>query len=116
MITIAAQIEGIASRKDKTIKLTLGTQEMSPNDAAQLFNLNQKLCYVAIKEEHFTQEEETLIADLKTDFENIKSPSQRFRAILYVNFTQRPDGYKDFQSYYLAKMDALCEHFKNKLD
>jgi hypothetical protein len=116
MITIAAQIEGIASRKDKTIKLTLGTQEMTPNDAAHLFNLNQKLCYVALKEEHFTQEEETLIADLKTDFDNIKSPSQRFRAILFVNFTQRPDGYKDFQSYYLAKMDALCEHFKNKLD
>ena len=116
MILLAAQMEGIASRKDKTIKVTLGTQEMTPNEAAQLFNLNQKLCYVAIKEEHFNQEEADIIADLKTDFDNIKSPSQRFRAILYVNFQQRSDGYKDFQSYYLAKMDALCEHFKNKLD
>ena len=26
------------------------------------------------------------------------------------------EGYKDFTTYYMAQMDKLCQHFKNKLD
>jgi hypothetical protein len=55
MIILAAQIEGLTSRKDKTVKVTFGTQELSPVDAAQVFQLNQRFCYIAIKEESFQQ-------------------------------------------------------------
>ena len=58
MILLSSQIESIASRKDKTIKLTIATQELSPKDAASLFQLNQQFCYLAIKEEPFSKEEQ----------------------------------------------------------
>jgi hypothetical protein len=57
MIILPAQIEGLTARKDKTIKVTFGTQELTPVDAAQVFQLNQKFCYIAIKEESFQQDE-----------------------------------------------------------
>ena len=116
MILLPSQIESIASRKDKTVKVTIGTQELTPSQAAEIFQLNQKFCYIAIKEETFTDDEVALLDNLKTDLETEKTPSQRLRAILYVNYQQKPEGYKDFATYYQAKMDKICEHFKSKLD
>lgn len=116
MILLPSQIESIASRKDKTVKVTLGTQELTPQQAAQVFQLNQKFCYVAIKEETFQADEVEAIDNLKTDLETEKTPSQRLRGILYVNYQQKPEGYKDFATYYQAKMERICDHFKSKLD
>jgi len=116
MILLPSQVEGISSRKDKTIKLTLGTQELSPNQAAELFNLNQQFCYVAIKPEPFTREESESIDSLKADLDNSKTPSQRLRGILYLNYQQDSKGYKDFTTYYIAEVERICEHYKNKLD
>lgn len=116
MILLPAQIESIASRKDKTVKITLGTQELSPAQAAEIFQLNQKFCYTAIKEETFQANEIDAIDSLKTDLESEKTPSQRLRGILYVNYQQKPEGYKDFTTYYQAKMERICEHYKSKLD
>ena len=116
MIILPAQIEGLTSRKDKTIKVTFGTQELSPADAAQIFQLNQRFCYIGIKEELFQQEDIDTIDSIKTDLETNKTPSQRLRGILYINYQQDNEGYKDFMTYYLGKMDKLCEHFKSKLD
>jgi hypothetical protein len=116
MILIAGQIEGLSTRKDKTIRLTLGTQELSPNEVAELFKFNQSFCYVAIKQEPFSKIETDSIDSLKTEYEDIKTPSQRLRAILFRNYEKDSEGYKDFNSYYMSKMESLCNHFKNKLD
>jgi len=116
MIILPAQIEGLTSRKDKTIKVTFGTQELSPVDAAQVFQLNQRFCYIAIKEETFQQDELNKLDDIKTNLETNKTPSQRLRGILYINYQQNNEGYKDFTTYYTSKMEVICEHFKLKID
>ena len=115
MITIAGQIEAISSRKDKTVKLTIGTQELNPNQAAQLFTLTQQFCYLALKQENFSKEETDLLETIKTDLETQKTPSQRLRGILFLNYQQDNKGYKDFSTYYQSEMDKICDHFKNKL-
>ena len=85
MILLPAQIEGIQSRKDKTIKLTIGTQELSPNQAADLFQLNQQFCYFAIKVETFQKDEIEDLNSLKADLETNKTPSQRDRKSTRLN-------------------------------
>ena len=115
MILLPAQIESIASRKDKTIRLTIGTQELNPNTAAELFTMNQQFCYFAIKTESFLQNEVDLVNDLKADI-NVKTPSQRLRNILYINYQQNNEGFKDFNTFYISKMESICEHYKNKID
>lgn len=83
---------------------------------SELFNLNQQFCYLGLKKEPFQKEETDLLDSLKTDLDNLKTPSQRLRAILFRNFEQDSKGYKDFGTYYMAEMDRICEHYKTKLD
>jgi hypothetical protein len=116
MILIAGQIESLATRKDKTIKLTIGTQELSPKQASDIFQLNQQFVFIGLKPEPFHKIEEDIIDNLKTDYENLKTPSQRLRGVLYRNFEQQDEGYKDFNSYYIAKMELICNHYKSKLE
>lgn len=115
MIILGGQIEGISSRKDKTVKLTIGTQELNPNQAAELFNLSQQFCYFGIKPEYFTKEESETIDNLKTDLDTAKTPSQRLRGVLFLNYQQDSKGYKDFSTYYISEMEKITEHYKNKL-
>ena len=96
MILLPAQIEGIQSRKDKTIKLTI--------------------CYFAIKVETFQKDELEDLNSLKSDLETNKTPSQRLRGILYLNYEKDNEGYKDFTTYYVSKMERICDHYKTKLD
>jgi hypothetical protein len=116
MILLSGQIESLTTRKDKTLKITIGSQELSPIECANIFMLNQSFCYIGLKQEPFQTNETELLDSLKTDFENIKTPAQRLRGILYRNFEQNPEGYNDFNSFYIAKMEKICEHYKGKLD
>lgn len=116
MILIATIVEGISTRKDKSFKITLGTQELTPSQAAELFDLSSQYCFTALKKEPFQKDEVDLMDSLKTDFESQKTPSQRLRGVLYINYEQNDEGFKDFASYYTHKMDTIINHFKNKLD
>jgi hypothetical protein len=115
MILIAGQIESIATRKDKTLKVTIGTQELNPAQASDVFSLNQSFCYIGLKTEPFIQSEEVLIAGFKSEI-NQKTPSQRLRSLLYVYYEQDNKGYKDFGTFYAAEMERIIEHFKTKID
>ena len=116
MLTLPAIIEGITTRKDKTVRLTIGTQELNPAQAAQVFGMNQQFVYLARKVEPFTKSEAETMDSLKTDLDTLKTPSQRLRGILFRNFEQDAEGYQDFATYYTAKMERICEHFKTKLE
>jgi hypothetical protein len=117
-IIIPAQIEGIATRSDKTLKIVIGTQEMPPDEAGRLFAMNQRLSYIAIKEENFESNEVKLIEGLDASGEDAKNrtPSQRLRAILYVLFKEDSRGHDSFDSFYSQHMEKLIQHFKDKLD
>lgn len=116
MILIAGQIESIATRKDKTLKVTIGTQEINPAQATDIFSLNQQFCYIGLKAEPFSKNESELLDSLKSDLENQKTPSQRLRAVLYKLYEQDNKGYKDFGIFYAAEMERIIEHYKNKID
>lgn len=116
MFIVPAIIEGITTRKDKTVRLSIGTQELNPAQAAEVFGMNQQYCYLAVKKEPFTKNEEETINALQTDLDTLKTPSQRLRGILYRNWEQDGQGYADFATYYQAQMDKICAHFKSKLD
>ena len=47
-MTLAVIVEGVRTRKDRTLAVTLGTQEVSPNQAGQLVEMTGNLCAVYI--------------------------------------------------------------------
>ena len=117
VLTIPGAIEGLTTRKDKTVRLTIGTQEMAPATAATLFRLQNAYIYLAIKEEDFGREDlealQSMEAEMTDDVK--KTHSQRLRAVLYRIWEQNNKGHTDFTSFYFAEMEKIITHYKNKL-
>ena|SRR5687767_12878409 len=114
-ITFAAVVESIRSRKDKTVSLTLGTQELNPEKAGQLFSTNSHLvtCYLSVKE-LITEEQKEIIDGIEAPTQG-KTPSQRMRAVLYIMWQQNNEGYTDPNLHYLHWMDKIITQLKSKL-
>jgi hypothetical protein len=111
-------VEGIGTRADRTLKITLGTQELTPAEAGRLFSLHQSAAYVMIKEELFNSAERDLLDKIQADATeyNGKTPSQRLRNVLYRVYETDPQSFNDFTRYYEYQMERLISHFKNKIE
>lgn len=114
-ILLACYVENITSRKDKTVKLTLGTQEVSPEKAGELFSLMGKLAAMYIADKgNIDQSEIDKVDKLDIEFGG-KSQSQRLRGVLFKLWEVKPEGFKDFNNYYHHKTEEIITHYKNKL-
>lgn len=115
-ILLGAYVEGISTRKDKSIKITLGTQELSNGNAAELFGLQNKIvaCYISPKET-IDQKEMDQVDKIDPEFQG-KTQSQRIRNTLFRVWEKNPEGYKDFDMFYKAKTELYIEHLKSKID
>ena len=116
MLKISGIIESISTRKDKTLKIIFGSQELNPIQYSEIFNLNQSFIYLGIKKEEFNNKETDLIDSLKADLDTAKTPSQRLRGVLFKLYEQDSEGFKDFANYYLSKMELITNHYKAKID
>jgi len=113
---IAANLDSYRSNANKTIKLIFETNELSPETMANIHYSLYKVGFLAFAPDPFTTQELSEIDSLKVEFTDTgKPPSQRLRAVFYKLYETDKEGYKVFNDYYIAKMEQLIEHFKNKL-
>lgn len=113
-ILIPIQVENIQTRKDNTIKIVLGTQEMSEGNAGKLFAMNNKYGFAHISPADISQSELNEVDQLNPELEG-KTQGQRIRNVLYILFTQNNEGHLDFDAYYKAKTEKIIEHLKTKI-
>lgn len=113
-LLLPTYVENITTRKDNTVKITLGTQELSPAKAGELFNLMNKLAMTYICPKDISQREIDQVEKLDPELEG-KTQSQRIRNVLYILFEQDSEGYKSFDTYYKAKTEMYIEHLKAKI-
>lgn len=116
MLLIPAEIEGVSTRKDKTIKLVIGTSELTPDKAGQIIGLQNAMVYLAIKKEQFNNSELEEIEKLKAVEYEGKTPSQRLRAVLYRYWEQDKKGFDSFSSFYDHYMEKHIDQIKSKLE
>ena len=118
LITFNVEVETIQSRKDNTLKIVLGTQELS--EGGKLFPLQNKLCTIGIvANEALSQEDIEALQASKIkldDVPNGKSPSQRMRNVLFILWQKNRGGYDDFNLFYLNRMDKIIDQIKAKLE
>lgn len=116
MILLPATIESIATRKDRTVSVKIGTQELDPNKAGKVLVLQNKLCFVAIKETEFQPDEIEMLSKANEDIDTVgKSSSERLRNVIYVLYKQDNQGFTEFDSFYRNKMEAIINHLKTKI-
>lgn len=115
-LVLQAQIEGVRTRKDHTYSITLGTQELSPEQGARLFALNNNIANVYISPN-------TIQTDLMKEIDlasvdmvdSQKTPSKRMKAVLYLLWKNNNEGYDDSALYYQNKMEHLINQLKTRL-
>lgn len=117
MITLSCQITGINSRVDRSWKITLSTQELTPDEIGSIGSMQNQICFVAINPNPFTSEQKEAIENTKAELsETGKTPGQRLRAVLFINWQNDNKGYDQFHDYYLSQMERIITHYKSKLD
>jgi hypothetical protein len=113
---IPASLESYRSNLNQTLKLTFETNEITPETMANIHHSLYKVGFLAFAPDALTTQELTDIDNLKVEYSDTgKPPSQRLRAVLYRLWEQTPEGYDVFNDYYLARMEKLINHFKDKL-
>ncbi len=113
-ILLQVTVENITSRKDKTIKLVLGTQEASPDQVGQLFELLNQLAFILISPKGINQEQIDAVEAVDVELGG-KTQSQRIRGVLYKLFEQNHEGFTTFDNYYKSKTDKYIDHLKTKI-
>jgi hypothetical protein len=112
-------VEGISTRRDRTLKVIIGTQEMTPDKMAQLIaQWSDGYGVMAFKKEEFIDEERKAIESLQIDKEEMggKTPSQRLRSCLYALYEHNSSGYNTFASFYESRMEQLINIVKKRID
>jgi len=113
-IQFPAIVDGVTKKKDGTLKLILGTPELSPNETAHIFELGNQQIWAAFDETALTVDDLD-IPEITPEFESDKTPSQRLRNVLYVYWEQQ-GKVGDFNDFYRKKIESFIEHIKTKLD
>lgn len=114
-VQCSAQIDKISSRKDRTLSVLLNTQEMSPEETAQLFDFQGLQIWVAFAETALTYNDIT-VPDVMISNDDTKSPSERLRAVMYIYYKQNEKKLnKPFDTFYRETMEKYIESIKDKL-
>jgi hypothetical protein len=113
-LLIPVIVETIRSLKDGSISVNVVTQELSPGKAAELFALRNMVCFAYFSAKQIEANEKSIIDSMDVELKG-KTPGQRLRNVMYIKWKNDNEGYPDAQAYYVAKMEAIIEHYKQDL-
>lgn len=115
-ILLSAQIENVSTRKDRTLKVVIGSQELPANKSGEIISLQNNLCHVYISDKPIESAMIVEIDKVSIDIlQDEKSPSKRLKSVFYLLWKQNNEGYKDSELYYRYKMEQVIDFYKNKI-
>ena len=119
-------IDKVSTLADGSLRIYVGTPELSNDTMVNVFNLIKKPGYVLVSANAINQDQIDAVEKATTNAEfSEKTPSQRMRGVLYKLWektqpkTMNGDGvmeYVDFDLFYKRQMNKIIDHFKTKLD
>lgn len=116
-IVIQSTIESVQTRKDKTLKITIGSQELNAEQMAELMSFNQSLAYTYISPKSITEAEKEAIDAVEVETpKQSKSQSQRLRSVLFKIWETTRTGIDDKNKHYEQEMERIIEHYKSKIE
>jgi hypothetical protein len=116
MLRIPATISKIETMSDKGLRVRVDTQELTPEDSAEVMRLKDAFGYFVFSEEIGDITEKFLKELPKLQRETgVKTPSQRIRAILFVYWKEKK-VVEPFESFYNRKIEEYINLIKEKLN
>ena len=115
-VLLPVLVQGIKTRVDGSLVVSVETQELSDSKVGEVFGLRKKLAMMYLSPKDIvTQKELAQVDAIQPEERGGKTPSQRMRAVLYILWTQNNEGYKDFPLYYEVKMNNFIEELKQNI-
>ncbi len=113
MFKIYSILDTISTRKDRSIKLVFETNEITPEQGAEMMKLVNMGGWLLFAER--SEELEVPLEELPESLDETKSPSQRLRGVLYAFWVQQ--GSKGtFNESYRRYIEKQIETIKEKLE
>ena len=120
-------IDKVSTLADGSLRVYLGTPELTNETMVNLFSLIKKPGYVLISTNAISQDQIDAVEKATTNAEfSEKTPSQRMRGVMYklwektqpktLNGDSGEMEYVDFDLFYKRQMNKIIDHFKTKLD
>ncbi len=114
IIQFSAQIDSVTAKKDKTLSIKFGTQELSPDEMAKIFEHQGNQIWLAIAETVLTKEDLD-IPEVVNDMDK-KTPSQRLRDRMAVYYKQTKNNFEGFDEWYKIALDKIGQKYLDKLN
>lgn len=117
-INIAVVLESVNTRRDGTLKLAFGTNELAPQTMANIMALHNRYGFIAFKDVELSSKDIDNLSEISADAydDPTKTPSKRLRGVFYRMYEKDSEGFNSFQKFYDFQMERVIEHFKNKLE
>lgn len=111
-ILTQAILEGVRSKKDRSLSLTFSTPELTVTERSVFMELQGIVLELTVK-----PIDELSAPEMKVDKDmEQKSQSRRIRDVLFVLFSQDAEGFTDFELYYKAKTEKYISFLKEKIN
>lgn len=109
---IPAVLEGITALKDGGLSIRFHTQEASDRDKLVAMSFFQKFGWMLFSEQEHAESVE--LDEIRKDVGG-KTPSQRLRSVLYVEYQQSGKNDLTFEQYYGKRMEQFIGYVKQNL-
>jgi hypothetical protein len=115
-VVLQADLKKLSSFANRTFDLTFNTSELSAESLGVLGSYLHLAGTLAFKIGEFREEEILELPEVRPEFANSRSPSERLRNVLFVLHKQSGGDPKDFEAWRTKKMEEIIEHFKSKFE
>lgn len=115
-VSLPATISKIVTMADKSLRLQVDTQELTPEEKSGVFELHDKLGYFFFAEEAIRQIDKSKLPEIVVDETERKTPSQRLRDRMFVFHSQflKKDS-KEFEVWYRKELERIGEKYLEKV-
>jgi len=120
-------IDKVSTLADGSLRIYIGTRELSNETMVNVFSLIKRPGYVLISTNPLNQNQVDAVEQATVNAEfNEKTPSQRLRAVVFklwektqpkqINGDSGNMEYVEFDLFYKRKMNEIINHLKTKLN
>ena len=112
-VQFSAIIDGVSKKKDSTLSIKLGTQELSSEETAKIFDFGGKQIWVGFAETAITRLD---VPDEILEFKGDKTTSDRLRDVLWVYWDTKTPKTQTFEEFRKIYMEKQIQNIKDKLN
>ena len=105
-------ITSISSRQDNSLRLSISTPELQPEEQVEFLKLKNQAMDMLLNPLDYNDPE---IVEIDKDA-GAKSPSQRLRSVLFVYYAQNKDNTEGFNAWYNKWMEKKIQEIKDLLN